>query len=988
LFLVYLLRFVLKKNRQQMDTQQEELELELAEQYFEEGESLYKKNKHKFDLVPFQKASNIFLKHQKWERYIFCLWRIALFYYNKSRYEEGKQTVTKALALYDEKINETIDLKGHLYYRFSLLLLGKRDLETAHVQVQKAIEVFQCTENKAMVFRCIMVVGSVYSYQYRYREALFYYFEALKGRNETTEKHEYNFEYNYHNISFVYYALRQYTLAKHYFIKSLRIAKDKNKGRSSFAAATMIMLGEISIRQGKYGEAEKMLLEVLNISKKEGLKIKDKVDMLFYLGKLYAAQNNWTKAHIYLEEAVSLRREMAIEADDWFVNFNLIIGDVHVEHCQWEKGREYYQKALEANHEKIPAKKFHDSQIHLKLAGVYSKVEKFSLQLAHFEMAEKCWYMAYDNVDSKDYKLLFLILSKKLELYTKLFDKTNETKYLELGYLLIPRINETVSQLRSSMFNETDSLNLNQFIVGYYQFSLDFLYNCYLSKQKQKLGKEVFYMAEKKKVHNLLSNLKNAEALLLTDIPTEKQKELQELQSKMVLAEKKLYAEVKQIETEVQNESALELLELQIAYHQLIKELEDTCPEYLKSKQQLPQIDIPNLQKQLNSDCAFIEYEINQKYIYTFCISKTEFNVHRQPLPSNFDQELNHLIDDGILGLNRKKYVQAAYKMYQLLIEPILPFLQKQAIQSLHFIPDAQLLELPFEALLTSPISYKSRYTELPYLLHQYSIRYHYSATLWAYQQKRMQKTIEYQEEFMGFAPVYHYGQIEDLPQTEEATRAVSIGGINYAALIYSEKEVEDIQTSFAALGKTAQIHLRTKANLQNFKERLQQSSVKYLHIAAHSVLNEDEKELVGILFSPATPTFTDNLENQGKNVKRATSEPNEPDMILYPNEISQLQLNSDLVFLSCCKSGVGKLAEGEGMLSINRNFLYSGVSNIVFTLFKIYDRKTPMLTQRFYEEVLQNQKTYAQALQLAKKQMIEQNIPPKYWSGFLLLGE
>ncbi len=339
--------------------------------------------------------------------------------------------------------------------------------------------------------------------------------------------------------------------------------------------------------------------------------------------------------------------------------------------------------------------------------------------------------------------------------------------------------------------------------------------------------------------------------------------------------------------------------------------------------------------------------------------------------------------------MNRKICVTSTYKAYQLLIEPVVELLQKESIQSLHIIPDLQLLELPFETLLTTPVHYKTPYAELPYLLQNHTIRYHYSATLWAYQQRRIKTPPKHQEEFMGFAPVYHYGEIEDLPAQVDATRAVSIGGMNYQSLMYSEKEVQDIQASFEAIGKTTQIHLRAEANLQNFKKRLSQSSVKYLHIAAHSVLNEDEKELVGILFSPIDTVSTSQEPSSiPTHIKRTASEPNKTDVVLHPNEVTQLQLQSDLVFLSCCKSGIGKLAEGEGMLSINRNFLYAGVPNIVFTLFKIYDEKTPLLTHHFYKALLEQEKGYAESLQYAKQQMIKLGIAPKFWSGFLLLGE
>ena len=322
---------------------------------------------------------------------------------------------------------------------------------------------------------------------------------------------------------------------------------------------------------------------------------------------------------------------------------------------------------------------------------------------------------------------------------------------------------------------------------------------------------------------------------------------------------------------------------------------------------------------------ALIEYEITTKYLYIFCWAQDELQVKRQLLPSGFKQQFNRLIYKGIVGLNRKKYATTAYQMYQLLLKPIVPHLQKYGIQNLLLIPDSQLLELPFETLLTAPTDYKKEYSTYPYLLQKYTVRYHYSVTLWDYQQKQSSQTPRtYQEEFIGFAPVYDQGQIEELTAVEKgATRDVNIGGKSYEALLYSEKEVKNIEADFAMLGKSAKTYLRMEANLSHFKKRLEQSSIKYLHIAAHSVLNDREKEFVGILFSPTQETSSGNTVDISdyQQVERVAFEMNNLDMVLYPNEVALFQMQSDLVFLSCCKSGVGKIMDGEGMLSINRSF-------------------------------------------------------------------
>ncbi|MGB0931643.1 MAG: CHAT domain-containing protein, partial [Chitinophagales bacterium] len=80
-------------------------------------------------------------------------------------------------------------------------------------------------------------------------------------------------------------------------------------------------------------------------------------------------------------------------------------------------------------------------------------------------------------------------------------------------------------------------------------------------------------------------------------------------------------------------------------------------------------------------------------------------------------------------------------------------------------------------------------------------------------------------------------------------------------------------------------------------------------------------------------------------------------------------------------------LAKGEGMMSINRGFLYAGAKNVVYTLFKVLDKPSSELCQAFFAEVLEG-KSYSEALRLAKLQLIQQkDLDPKSWCGFVLLG-
>jgi CHAT domain-containing protein len=82
-------------------------------------------------------------------------------------------------------------------------------------------------------------------------------------------------------------------------------------------------------------------------------------------------------------------------------------------------------------------------------------------------------------------------------------------------------------------------------------------------------------------------------------------------------------------------------------------------------------------------------------------------------------------------------------------------------------------------------------------------------------------------------------------------------------------------------------------------------------------------------------------------------------------------------------------LVKGEGMIALNRGFLYSGVRNTIFSLWKVEDKTTSRLMIELYRNILAG-KTFAAALKRAKLKLIQNPFTafPKYWSGFILVGE
>jgi len=113
-------------------------------------------------------------------------------------------------------------------------------------------------------------------------------------------------------------------------------------------------------------------------------------------------------------------------------------------------------------------------------------------------------------------------------------------------------------------------------------------------------------------------------------------------------------------------------------------------------------------------------------------------------------------------------------------------------------------------------------------------------------------------------------------------------------------------------------------------------------------------------------------------------------DGFLHTNEVFNLNLNADLVVLSACETGLGKLRNGEGMIGISRGFLFAGVPSLVASLWQVDDESTAIIMKGFYE-YLKKGLNKSQALRHAKLDYIaaspNQGKDPYYWAPFILSG-
>jgi CHAT domain-containing protein len=113
-------------------------------------------------------------------------------------------------------------------------------------------------------------------------------------------------------------------------------------------------------------------------------------------------------------------------------------------------------------------------------------------------------------------------------------------------------------------------------------------------------------------------------------------------------------------------------------------------------------------------------------------------------------------------------------------------------------------------------------------------------------------------------------------------------------------------------------------------------------------------------------------------------------DGFLEVSEITDLDLDCDLVVLSACQTGRGQLLSGEGILGLSRAFLYAGARSVVVSLWNVSDISTSQMMKSFYQRLVGGIGNAA-ALRETKLQMIgigREIQHPYYWASFIIVGK
>lgn len=106
----------------------------------------------------------------------------------------------------------------------------------------------------------------------------------------------------------------------------------------------------------------------------------------------------------------------------------------------------------------------------------------------------------------------------------------------------------------------------------------------------------------------------------------------------------------------------------------------------------------------------------------------------------------------------------------------------------------------------------------------------------------------------------------------------------------------------------------------------------------------------------------------------------------LTVDEIYGLALDSDLVAMSACETGLGQVASGDDVVGLMRGFLYAGARNVLGSLWMVDDAATAELMTRFYRH--RAGAGNAEALRQAQLELMARYPHPYFWAAFYLTGK
>lgn len=888
------------------------------------------------------------------------------------RYEIALSSFNESIKINRELNNQqavaaNLNLIGDVYSK-----LGQYDKPLSYYQ--EALKINRQLNNAQEIAITLKNIGDAYCDLLEFDKALPYYEEALNIQ----KKH--NFKYDMattlNNIGAFYNDINQYDKALSYYEQSLKISKEINN--SALTATDLNNIGNVYASLGKSDNALSYYQQALDLEKRLNRPHKTAIT-LNNIGMEYFRLGSYEQALNYLREALKIEKKLNNPH-----NIAARLNNIGAVYLRQKKYREAEEVFVERR--SLQSKIAKTRLIHPGLEAVYLTTKRYDKALTLLEEKGRQPTWRSNNNYSMEYythygqalkgKYMFgesaKILLKAVSISEEMRQKTGEKEGFFTGGGYISRL--MPHRLLVSVFSERAMAGE---MIGeeFKPYGKDF-------------ASAALYFAELTKARTLLESM--AGAARKHDEP--------EVPSKIKIKEDSILKQLSEIEdnweTAYKKGEAVfnKLLKrkegLDKELNSLISEIRTKYPRYAAFKYPKP---IPAEELSLKENEVLIEFALTGDEGYVFVIRKGgvnrihRINIHREAL----EEKVKSFMEPLNAGRPSEFSIKASKELYEILLSQAMKDVKDT--ERLIIVPDGILGLLPFEALITKE---GRDYKDSLYVGDKWTITYSQSATALAL--TRLLKPSEAKKPLFALGnPVYDksdpryiaykqgktqpliakdlkqyvYRGVTVLPKSDTTGNIIAWEDVVYPPLPETEDEIKEIARLFGIKPEQPDVLLDISATETNLR-RVSLKDYRYLHFATHA-------DLPGKVQGIKEPfIILGQVENRGKD-----------DGFLTLSEVLELRLNADMVVLSACSTGRGKMMEGEGVANFARAFQHAGARSVVVSLWEVASDPAVEYMKIFYGH-LKSGKSRAEALMLSRKEIKAKYPNPFYWAMFILHGE
>lgn len=697
-------------------------------------------------------------------------------------------------------------------------------------------------------------------------------------------------------------------------------------------------LGRIYLKEGDIDNAWKYLTEAYQLSLQYDHE-KWKALCLHSLGIAVTLKNETGRGIEYHKEAIQIQTELGRELEK--AGTLITLSKIFIQQSQWDSAHFYLDKAHEiAQRIGIPRVK----------AEFLMESAEIQLGKGEYALADSTWRSALAFIQDQRLTLMEpLVLGKlgKLFLEKEEYDSARyyATRSLENNKGLF----EAMPGERAGMwFTGRNDLAFDVAVESAWQ------QQDYASAfRKTELGKG-----------RTFSRLLTMGTLPETELPPDLKRELDFLDNRFKILETHLLNKPF-ISGSIREKWSRERQELLEAKRVLKTQIAAANPEYANLVFPTPP-SVGEIQTALKPEEAMISYYFGEQ---PFVFVITPKRIEMRPLGPKklltdllqkfgtdfLDKEKASIVKTDIKkkGAARKAFPEISSALYAYLWKPVLET-GLSGKSSMLISPDGPLYFFPFELLQPSPKRQSTEWEQYDYLIKSFQITYVPSASQFWNAREQAAPSLS-DPDFLGVT----------LSDFQGNTCAASLG---FSFQNFSEEpRWEKWQADVFPAGNS--LLLSRSRSTEKALNSLDLSKFGCLHFHTHGKINT--------LFPPTSKIL---LNGDSLN-----------DGCLELHEIFELDLNTTLVSLAVCETGLGKTHKREGLIGFARGLMYAGARQVVLSQWEVTETHSSRFFMNFYGRLGCSQDaSIAEALRAVRLEMIREGgeaANPYHWSPFLQIG-